>query len=314
MLNRRILRVKVMQALYAFFQSPEQDLIKAQNALLRSIEKVYELYLYYLQLPVELARVAEVQMQEAKNKALPTDDDLNPNRKFVDSYLIQVLSKDTKLQRQVENYKISWGLEEDYLRKLWKKVKTSELYRDFLSRGDHPSSHRKFVEQIYKQFVLDDDYLYSSFQEGSIYWDFEDSDFAINMAIRYVGKIKTESRYKTLPNMFKEEEEDLKFVKKLFVKTIHRNEELSEVINDKIKNWDMDRIAALDVLFMKMAMIEFLEFSSIPVKVSINEYIELSKFFSTPKSKLFINGVLDKVLMEYQSKNKIKKSGRGLLQ
>ena len=134
------------------------------------------------------------------------------------------------------------------------------------------------------------------------------------MVIRYIGKIKAVDRYKALPNIYKEPEEDLNFVKSLFVKIIANNEALSKKIDEKTKNWEMDRIAVLDVLLMKMAVIEFTEFSSIPVKVSMNEYIELSKFFSSPKSSLFINGVLDKILADLQSENKVKKTGRGLLQ
>lgn len=314
MLNRRILRVKVMQALYAFFQSPERNLENAEKSLWLSIDRVYELYLYFLQLPLELARIAEIQMEEAKNKALPTEEDLHPSRKFIDSYIIKFLENYQPLQDQLEKYKISWNDQEEYLRKLWKKIKSSDLYRNFLDEEDHAASERRFMEQLYKKFILDDEYIYTVFQEKSIFWDFEDADYAINMAMRYVGKIKSLDRFKPLPQKFKEEEEDGNFVRNLFLKTIWRDEELSETIDEKIKNWDMDRIAILDVLFMKMAMIEFLEFSSIPVKVTINEYIELSKFFSTPKSKMFINGVLDKILIELKAEKKIKKTGRGLLQ
>ncbi len=314
MLNRRILRVKVMQALYAFFQSPNTDMVKAQKGLMLSIERVYELYLYYLILPVALAEVAEVQMEEAKNKVLPNPEDLNPNRKFVDSYVIEALRNNQALNLQLSKYKVSWSSETDFLRKLWKKVKQSDLYRDFLLAEDNAADHRKFIERFFKQFILDNEDIYSSFQEKSIYWDFEDSDYTLNMVIRYIGKIKAVDRYKALPNIYKEPEEDLNFVKSLFVKIIANNEALSKKIDEKTKNWEMDRIAVLDVLLMKMAVIEFTEFSSIPVKVSMNEYIELSKFFSSPKSSLFINGVLDKILADLQSENKVKKTGRGLLQ
>jgi N utilization substance protein B len=156
--------------------------------------------------------------------------------------------------------------------------------------------------------------LYGSFQEKSIFWDYEDSDFAINMAIRFLGKIKTEDKYRPIPDMYKDEEEDKRFVKNLFGRTIENNEENSRLIDEKTKNWEVERIAVLDVLFMKMAITEFLHFSSIPVKVTLNEYIEIAKFFSTPKSKVFINGVLDKLLAEFKSHKRINKLGRGLMQ
>lgn len=314
MLNRRILRVKVLQTLYAYFQSEDAEMTKTEKSLKLSIDRVYELYLHYLILPIELANAAEVQMEEARNKALPTEEDKNPNRKFVDSYLIQALRDNAPLQRKVTDSKISWSADTDLVRKLWKKIKESSLYEEFLEEEDSSASHRKFVEKIYSKFLLDNDDFYTHFQERSIYWDYEDSDYVINMAMRYVGKIKSVEKYKVLPEMYKDPEEDDRFVKNLFRKVITNDAENSKLIEDKTQNWDVDRIALMDVLLMKMAIIEFLNFSSIPVKVSLNEYIELSKQFSSAKSKLFINGVLDKLLAQFNREDKLKKTGRGLMQ
>lgn len=314
MLNRRLLRVKVMQSLYAHFQSENADRFKSEKNLLLSINRVYELYLLYLILPLELADIAEVQMEEARNKVLPTDEDKNPNRKFVDSFLIQNLRNNSQLKSKIEERKLSWSAEQDTLKKLWKKIKQSSLYLSFLSEEDHPQSHRKFIEKLYSTFIVDNEDLYSSFQEKSIYWDFEDSDFAIHMAMRYLGKIKSAENFRTIPEMYKDEEEDLRFVKNLFKRTLDNDEENSRLIDEKTKNWEVERIAVLDVLFMKMAITEFLHFSSIPVKVTLNEYIEMAKLFSTPKSKVFINGVLDKLLAEFKEQKRIVKMGRGLMQ
>lgn len=314
MLNRRLLRVKVMQSLYAYFQSENADMVKAEKGLMMSIQRVYELYLYYLLLPVELANAAEVQMEEARNKTLPTPEDLNPNRRFVDSYVIKALRENPALQRKATDLKISWSADTDLVRKLWKKIKDSEVYQSFLEEEDQPSAHRKFVERIYTKFLLENEDLYQHFQERSIYWDFEDSDYSINMALRYIGKVKAEDRYKVLPEMYKDEEEDDRFVKNLFRKTIVNNQENSQLIDEKTQNWEVERIALMDVILMKMAITEFLNFSSIPVKVSMNEYIELSKMFSSQKSKIFINGVLDKLLAQFKRENQLKKTGRGLMQ
>lgn len=316
MLNRRLLRVKVMQALYGFFQSKESDIAKGEKGLILSINRVYDLYLHFLILPVELADLAEVQMEEARNKALPSEEDLNPNRKFVDSFMIKALRENSQLQRLIEDRKISWGSEEDRdsLKKIWKQIKASTLYLSFIESDDKPSNDRKFVEKIMTQFILDNDDIYSSFQGRSIYWDYEDCDYALNMAIRYLGKIKTETNYKVIPSMWKDEEEDERFVKNLYRRTITNNEENSQLIDSKTKNWEVDRIATLDVLFMKMAITEFLQFSSVPIKVTLNEYIEISKMFSSPRSKVFINGVLDKLLVDFKTENKLKKTGRGLMQ
>ena len=315
MLNRRLLRIKVMQTLYGFFQSEDADLVKEEKNLLLSIDRIYDLYLYYLCLPVELAHIAEIQMEEARNKVMPTEDDLNPNRKFVDSYLIKALENNTELKKLLENRKISWSAENELLHKLWKKIKNSESYQRFLHNGDdHPAAHRKFMEKLYNEFVVDNDDLYSIFQEKSIYWDYEDNDFGVQMAMRYFSKIKSEENYRSIPPKYKDPEDDAEFVKNLFRKSIKHDKEISELIEGKTQNWEVDRIAIIDVLLMKMAIVEFLHFSSIPVKVSLNEYIEISKLFSTPKSKVFINGVLDKLLAEFNEKKLIKKKGRGLMQ
>ncbi|MEQ8908865.1 MAG: transcription antitermination factor NusB [Vicingaceae bacterium] len=314
MLNRRLLRIKVMQSLYAYFQSENADQHAIEKNLILSIDRVYDLYLHYLILPLELADAAEVQMQEARNKALPTEEDLNPNRRFVDSYLIKALRENPLLKRKVEDRKISWGADQDEIKKLWRQIKQSDLYQQFLAGDDYPAAHRKFIDKVFDEFVVDNDNIYSNFQERSIYWDYEDNDFATHMALRYFGKIKDVDRYKPLPSMYKDEEEDKQFVKNLFKRVIKYNQDNSKYIDKKTKNWEVERIALMDVLLMKMAITEFLYFPSIPVKVTLNEYIEISKLFSTPKSKVFINGVLDKLLAEFKREGSLKKTGRGLMQ
>lgn len=314
MLNRRLLRIKVMQSLYSFFQSDNTDMAKGEKSLFMSINRVYELYLYYLILPIELADIAEIQMEEARNKALPTEDDINPNRKFVDSFLIHSLKNNPELKKKTEEFKVSWTPYRDQLKKIWKQVKLSSLYENFLSEEESVVSHRKFIEKLIQTYFLDSDDMYSLFQENSIYWDFDDSDFAIQMAMRYFGKLKAADQVRAIPPIYKDEEEDIDFVKNLFRKAIVNDQKNGEFIDGKTKNWEVERIAVLDVLLMKMAITELLNFPSIPVKVTLNEYIDISKLFSTPKSKQFINGVLDKLLIEFKNEKLIKKTGRGLMQ
>lgn len=315
MLNRRLLRVKVMQALYAFFQSSGNDMGRAERELFLSIDRVYGLYLHYLLLPSELLQIAEIQMEEARNKALPTEEDLNPSRKFVDNPVMHKLANNRYLLYAAEKNKISWSKDRDLVKKIWKKIKESQLYREYMaSTNNSESFHRNFLMKIYSSLLLDSDILYSHFQERSIYWENEDSDFSIHMAIRFIKKIKIEDEdAEKLPPPYKDED-DKAFVKDLFRKTISNNKENDRLIENKTANWEIDRIAVLDVIIMKMAITEFLHLPTIPVKVTLNEYIEISKFFSSPKSKLFINGILDKLLISFQKESKIKKIGRGLMQ
>lgn len=315
MLNRRLLRVKVMQALYAFFQSSGNDIARAERELFLSIDRVYDLYLHYLMLPAELLQIAEVQMEEARNKVLPTEEDLNPNRKFVDNPVILKLVNNRNLLYAAEKRKISWSKDQDLVKKLWKKVKESQLYREYLiSTDDSEAIHRNFLMKIYSSLLLDSDLLYSHFQERSIFWEEEDSDFAIHMAIRFIKKIKVGvEEAEKLPQAYKDED-DKDFVKHLFRRTISHNADNEQLISDKAAHWEIERIAVLDVIIMKMAITEFLHLPTIPVKVTLNEYIEISKFFSSPKSKLFINGILDKLLISFKKESRIKKIGRGLMQ
>lgn len=315
MLNRRLLRVKVMQALYAFFQSTGNDIGRAERELLLSVDRVYDLYLHYLMLPAEILRLAEIQIEEARNKALPSEEDLNPNRKFVDNPVIHKLVNNRNLLYAAEKNKISWSKDQDLVKMIWKKIKESQLYREYMiSADDSEAIHRNFLMKIFSSLLLDYDLIYSHFQERSIYWEEEDSDFAIHMALRFIKKIKAGTdEAEKLPIPYKDEE-DKAFVKDLFRKTISHNKENDQLISSKAANWEIERIAVLDVIIMKMAITEFLHLPTIPVKVTLNEYIEISKFFSSPKSKMFINGILDKLLINFQNESRIKKIGRGLMQ
>ena len=312
MLNRRLLRVKVFQALYGYFQSEDADIVKGEKALFLSIDRVYQLYLHFLMLPLEIAHIAQLQMEEAKGKVLPSKEDIEPNLKFIDGYVLKALEGNHLLKKKANDQQVSWVQHQELLQRIWRKVKTSDFYSQYIN--NEGADHRKFIIQLYQRYILDNEDLYTQFQEQSIYWDFEDCDFAINMAIRYFDKIKSEELYKQLPAQYKDNEDDVLFVRDLYRKTIANNADNTRFIEEKTKNWEVERIALLDVILMKMAITEFLQFPSIPVKVTLNEYIELAKQFSSPKSKLFINGVLDKLLIEFKNNNQLKKSGRGLIQ
>lgn len=315
MLNRRLLRVKVMQALYAFFQSSGNDISRAERELFLSIERVYDLYLHFLMIPAELVQIAEVQMEEGRNRNLPSEEDLNPNRKFVDNPVIRKLANNRHLLYAAQKNKISLSKDQDLMKLIWKKIKESQLYREYMiSADDSEAIHRNFLMKIYSSLLLDSELVYSHFQERSMYWEEEDSDFAVHMAMRFIKKIKCQNEEaEKLPAIYKDEE-DKDFIKNLFRKCIVHNKENDELVADKASNWEIERIAVLDVIIMKMAITEFLHLPTIPVKVTLNEYIEISKFFSSPKSKMFINGILDKLLILFKEEARIKKIGRGLMQ
>tara|TARA_R110002049_G_scaffold227347_1_gene399485 strand:+ start:737 stop:1651 length:915 start_codon:yes stop_codon:yes gene_type:complete len=304
-----------MQALYAFFQSNNTELSKAENELFLSIDRLYDLYLFFLQLPVELAELADVQQMEAKNKALPTHEDLNPNRSFVKNLIVENLKSNEVFQSTLKNRKISWAADRDDLKRLLKDLRSASFFVNYINETEKTfDTDRKFILEFYKKMVIDSEMLYQIFNERSIYWDYDDVDFAISMATKHIKKLKENVKEGTIMAMYKDELDDKDFVKTLFRKTIIENNENTGLIEEKTKNWDVDRIAVMDVLCMKMAITELTQFSSIPVKVSLNEYIEISKLFSSPKSKVFINGILDKLVIDFKEANKIKKMGRGLIE
>ncbi len=304
-----------MQALYAFFQSSNTELSKGEKELFLSIDRLYDLYLFFLQLPVELVDLADVQQTEAKNKALPTHEDLNPNRSFVENKVVENLRENEVFQTTLKNRKISWAADRDDLKRLLKDLRSASFFVNYINETDKTfETDKKFILDFYKKIVIDSEMLYQLFNERSIYWDYDDVDFAISMATKHIKKLKADEEASSIMGMYKDEEDDKDFIKTLFRKTIVDNNENTALIEEKTKNWDVDRIAVMDVLCMKMAITELTQFSSIPIKVSLNEYIEISKLFSSPKSKVFINGILDKLVIDFKEAGKIKKMGRGLME
>lgn len=314
MLNRRYLRVKVMQALYAFFQSDNKDLNKAEKELIAGINKIYDLYVYLLTLLIELRHQAERIVADAKNKRLPTESDLNPSTRFIDNAIVKQLTESTQLKREVSARKITWQTDDELVRKILSGIKLSNEYQQYMSLpATTYQTDKQFIIDSYKNCIADQDLLEHYFEEKSIYWidDLRLANYGVIKTIEGMNE-KQQADF-SLMSLYKDEEEDKKFVIDLFRKTIVHEKELEKVVSGKTQNWEVERIAMMDILLMKMAITEMLHFESIPVKVTLNEYIELSKMYSSPKSKIFINGILDKLVQDFKRDSKLMKSGRGLM-
>ncbi len=307
MLNRRHLRVKVLQCLYAFFQSGNSDLDSGKKELLHGIEKIYELYLYQFSLLKELLHIAEVKIEEKRNKKLPGPDDLNPNTRFIENPVLRKIKNSENLLKAESNHNISWSNQRDIISKLFKKLQESNLYKKYLNKSE--SSYREdkdFVINIFVNDVCTFELLHSFYEETSIYW-LDDWELVNKMIIKTLKTFnKADEADIELLNLYKDPK-DKDFAIELFNKTVLNSKEFDPLISKRTKNWDIDRIALMDILIMKMAITEFLKFPEIPVRVSLNEYIELSKMYSTPKSKVFVNGVLDKLVEEFYSNKEIDK-------
>jgi transcription antitermination protein NusB len=314
MISRRILRIKVMQALYAYYKSAETASINdIEKELLFSVNKAYDLYHYLLLLLVDVANLAEKRLELAQNKKLPSHEDLNPNRKFIDNRIIQGLRVNKQLLHFLEIKKLSWVNNTEFIKSLFEEISHSELYNTYMSTPESSFSNDKsFVTALYSKIIACYEPLYNVLEEQSIYWN-DEVEFILSAIIKTIKKFKdVKLEDAELMPLFKNDE-DKEFSKTLFRKVVLNKDAHQELIQKFSKNWDLERIAFMDILLIKMAIAEVMDFESIPVRVTFNEYIELSKYYSTNRSNVFINGLLDKIINQLRNENKINKSGRGLI-
>ena len=314
MLNRRHLRIKVLQILYAFFQSKEIDVVKAQNELLLSVERMYDLYLYLLLTIPELKRAAETNNENRKNKLRPNESDLMPNLKWVENSLVLKIEESKELNKLSSARKVNWlGAEnQEIFRKMFLQVKDSETYFEFMENGLKDfEEDKKFALALFKNEIINSEFLHNYIEDKSIYW-LDDIDLCCSMALKTLKTAAPDKEISIL-SLYKEDDDEKEFILNLCRNTIEMDVENEKLIEILAVNWEVDRIAKMDVLLLKMALVELQTCSSIPTKVTMNEYIEISKFYSTPKSNLFINGILDKAISQLTKEKKIKKIGRGLV-
>ena len=314
MLNRRHLRIKVLQLLYAYFQSEENNIPKAEKELLNTIERMYDMYLYLLLSLSEMKRAAENKLADKKKKIRPSEEDLHPNVKFVSNEIITALENSSSLKVLCEKRKLNWmGVEnQELFRKIFQHTLENETYFQYMNNGMTGfEEDRAFAISIFKEDLANSYLLYHYFEEKSINW-IDDLDLCCSMVIKSIKGIQENEEFISLP-LFKENDDEKEFLVQLFLKTLQNNKESEELIGELADNWELDRIAKMDMLLLKMGLTELQIFPSIPTKVTLNEYIEISKFYSTPKSNLFINGILDKAIGKLTLEKKIVKTGRGLI-
>lgn len=314
MLNRRHLRIKVLQALYAYFQSDEDSLKKTENELMTAIDRIYDLYLYLLLSFGELKAIAEFRNEENKKKIRPTAEELNPNQKFVRNQVIEALENSVVLRHASEDRSVNWIGDEhrEMFRKMFLQLREEETYVTHMNNGlEGPEEDMQFAISLFKNDIANSPLLYHFFEEKSIHW-MDDIDLACSMVLKTLKTVTPEGKVEILP-LYKDQEDEQEFVRTLLRKTVSMDSENLSLINDLTKNWELERIARMDILLLKMAITELQVCNNIPKKVTLNEYIEISKFYSTPKSHGFINGILDKAVERLEKEKKISKIGRGLM-
>jgi len=311
MISRRLLRVKALQILYAYRVSEGNNLPTTEKELIFSIEKSYDLYHLILLLLVDISKYAVQRTDIARSKYFPTDEEANPNIRFISNRIISRISDSRKFSQYMEARKISWSNEEELVKSLYRNLLEWDVYLEYMnSPEDSFNQDKKFISRLVAELILPDEHLHQVLEEQSIYWN-DDLEFIGSMVIKTFSRWKENGEMPIL-SMFSNEDDRL-YVVDLLRKTVMHSDEYQDLIKKFSENWDFDRLALMDILIMQMAISEAIHFPSIPAKVTLNEYIEISKYYSTEKSSYFINGILDKVFLLLRTDEKIKKTGRGLI-
>lgn len=314
MLTRRHIRVKVMQCIYALVQSKDDSLQKQEKFLRVSIENMYVLYLLILSLLAELHRLAEKHVNHAPKKYVATEEDNYPNpEKFVKNRLLLQLVNNEVLKNELSKRKLdNWYMNDEYVKIIHKAVVSSDIYKDYMCNGeDGYADDRKVVIQLFKEIIAPNEKIYDYFEDDKLTW-VDDFPIVNTFLVKRLKRAKPDSGdHFFLPSLLKDQE-DMDFANELLTKTLLNDAKWEKEIEGKTPNWDNDRIAEIDSIILKMAICELLNFPSIPEKVTLNEYLEIAKEYSTPKSSIFINGVLDKLAKEYKADGRLQKMGRGL--
>lgn len=286
---------------------------RSEKELHFNIEKAYQLYHYLLLLIIDVILYAESRIELARNKHIPTAEDLNPNTRFIENRLVDQLRNNEHLLRYIDQQKLNWSNYPELVKEIYTRVVESEEYAAYMSAEDESyAAEKRFITHIYTHEIFSDELLASILEEQSIYWN-DDLEFIISMIVKTFRKFREEDGPSKRLMVLYKNEEDRDYVVRLFRQTILHRDEYVSYIRENTRNWDLERIAFMDILIMQMAIAELISFPSIPTKVTLNEYLEISKFYSTSKSNVFINGVLDKVVMQLKEEQKIVKTGRGLI-
>ncbi len=312
MLTRRHIRVKVMQVIYALALSREGSLESQGKFLNQSIAQTFTLYLLMLSLLRELHQLAAEQVKKGSRKYLKTEGETTPLR-FSENAVLRQIAENEKLGEALKKRKLrQWYLNEEYVKILLKEILQSDLYKEYANNPSDYREDREFLASVFREIIAPNDKVYEFLEDEGITW-VDDLPLVNTYLLKQLKKVKPESAETYfLPPLLKNRD-DMEFAMELLKKTLLKGEELQGEIEGKTPNWDTERIAEMDAILLKMAIAELLYFPSIPERVTINEYLEIAKEYSTPKSSIFINGVLDKLTRDYKASGRLKKSGRGLL-
>ncbi len=311
MLSRRLLRIKVLKTLFAHIQSGADNMIASEKNLMASVDKAYDLYFLLLTLPVELAEYARNRQELARQKRLPTYEDLHPNTRFVDNAVIRLIANSDAVNDRIAARKLSWKGYPELIRTLYAQLCESDYYKEYMQSPVASFDNDRQVLMRFFETMQTCDALDEVLEELSILWC-DDVPFIIILILRTLENARPSHTELKIAAEFKSEE-DPAFVRTLFERTLVNYNTYQTYIERFTANWDVERIVFMDNLILATAIAELTSFPSIPVKVTLDEFIEISKYYSTPGSSTFINGILDKAVEALTAEGLIKKTGRGLI-
>ena len=303
MISRRLLRIKTLKILFAHLKSGSQSQLSSEKELVFSIKKTYDLYHYILLLVIEIANYAQNRIEIGKQKYLPTPEEKNPNTKFVDNEIVALIRNNKNLQNYANQEKLDWSDCSDLMKKIFNNMLNADYYKKYMENDERSfAEDKKLICRMLEREIEDLDYIYGLLEEKNIYWT-DDLGFVLSMAIKTIRGFKTnQSEYTELLPLYKDFDDE-KFAVRLFRRILADYDKNESIIEEHTKNWDLERLAFMDTLILQMTIAEVSEFPEIPVSISIDEYIEISKYFSSPTSSAFINGVADKIINQ-KIKNK----------
>ena len=313
MVTRRYLRIKVLQALYAVEKNPAEELRVSEKKLDQTIQNCQVLSVYFLSLLPEIVRYRTLRLEELKEKINPTEEDLNPNTKFIDNEVIKQIEKNKKIRQFCVNHYVDWSDRYDFIAQMYHEIVNSDFFPAYFTSPERSyNEDKEFVLNVLEKIFAESELLHWFLEEKNVHW-FDDYNDALLTAYKNIERYKeNQSDEMALIPLFKDEEE-VTFYKELFRKTLLYNAEYQKRIDEKLQRWESERVMEIDAILMKMAMCELTQFPTIPVKVTINEYIELAKLYSSRKSGIFINGILDSVVTDFKNEGLLNKMGRGLI-
>ena len=304
MINRVLIRLKIVQIVYAYYQNGGKNLDTAEKELFFSLSKAYDMYYYLLLLMVEITKQAQRKQSAAKSKLLPTAEELYPNTKFVDNRFIAQLEVNKQLLEFSETQKKTWENESEFVKRLCETIMDSDIYKEYMaSETSSYEEDRELWRKIYKRIIFNNEDLDQVLEDQSLYWN-DDKEIVDTFVLKTIKRFEEQNGAKQdlLPEFKDEEDQD--FARRLFRRTILNADYYRHLISENTRNWDLDRVALMDIIIMQIALAEILSFPNIPVSVTLNEYVEIAKLYSTPKSGSFINGTLDGIV------NLLKKDGK----